>query len=95
MNQTKEWLRDPTAETTSVKRPRRTPPASLKGLRVGLFGIGKNRTDEFFDQVEKRFTERGLEVRRFAKPTNARTAPPEVMQQVVAGCDVVVVGLSD
>ena len=62
---------------------------------VGLFGIGKNRTDEFLDRVQQRFEERGLQVQRFAKPTNARTAPPEVMEQVVKGCDVVLVGLSD
>lgn len=90
-----ETLRDPTAETTSVKRERRTPPKSLEGLSVGLFGIGKTRTPEFLDQVQKRLTERGLITKRFAKPTNAKTCPPEVMEQVVRECDVVLIGLSD
>ncbi len=90
-----EALRDPTAETSSVKRARKTPPKSLEGLSVGLFSIGKTRSPEFLDQVEKRLAERGLKTKRFAKPTNAKTCPPEIMEQVVRECDVVLVGLSD
>jgi hypothetical protein len=89
------WMRDPTAETAPLKRPRLKPPASLDGLTIGLFDIGKTRSDEFLDQVEKRFTERKLKVKRFAKPTNARVAPPEVMESVVAEADVVLIALSD
>jgi hypothetical protein len=89
------WMRDPTAETSSVKRTRRAPPASLAGLTVGLFDIGKTRSDEFFNQIEKRFTERGLKVKRFGKPTNAKVATPENAQKVADEADVVVIGLSD
>ncbi len=89
------WMRDPTAETSPVKRARRAPPKSLEGLTIGLFEIGKARSDEFLNQVEKRFTERGLKVRRYAKPTNAKVAPVAVMQKVAAEADVVLIGLSD
>lgn len=89
------WMRDPTAETSSVKRPRRAPPASLAGLTVGLFDIGKTRSDEFFNQVEKRLAERGLKTKRFGKPTNAKVATPENLQKVSEQADVVVIGLSD
>ena len=89
------WMRDPTAETSPVKRPRRAPPKSLEGLTVGLFDIGKARSDEFLNQVEQRFAERGLQVRRYAKPTNAKVAPVEVMQKVTAEADVVLIALSD
>jgi len=89
------WLRDPTAETSSVMRARRAPPASLAGLTVGLFDIGKARSDEFFNQVEKRLAERGLKTKRFGKPTNAKVATPENLQKVAAEADVVVIGLSD
>ena len=89
------WMRDPTAETTALKRPRLKPPESLDGLTIGLFDIGKTRTDEFMDQVEKRFTERGLTVKRFGKPTNAKVATPEIVQKVVDEADVVMIGLSD
>lgn len=89
------WMRDPTTETSSMKRARRAPPASLAGLTVGLFDIGKTRSDEFFNQIEKRFTERGLKTKRFGKPTNAKVATPENLQKVVDEVDVVVIGLSD
>lgn len=89
------WLRDPTAETSAIKRPRVKPPASLEGLTIGLFDIGKTRSNEFLDQIEKRLAERGLKTRRYAKPTNAKVAPAEVMQKVVAEADVVLIALSD
>ncbi len=89
------WLRDPTAETSAIKRPRVKPPASLEGLTIGLFDIGKTRSNEFLDQIEKRLGERGLKTRRYAKPTNAKVAPTEVMQQVVSEADAVLIALSD
>jgi hypothetical protein len=89
------WLRDPTAETSALKRPRVKPPASLEGLTIGLFDIGKTRSNEFLDQIEKRLAERGLKTRRYAKPTNAKVAPAEVMQRVVAEADAVLIALSD
>lgn len=89
------WLRDPTAETEAVMRARRAPPPSLDGLIVGLFDIGKARSDEFLNQVEKRMAERGIKTRRYAKPTNAKVAPKAVIDQVVDEADVVLIGLSD
>jgi hypothetical protein len=89
------WLRDPTAETSAIKRPRVKPPATLEGLTIGLFEIGKTRSDEFLDQVEKRLAERGLKTKRYAKPTNAKVAPAEVMQRVATEADAVIIGLSD
>ena len=89
------YLRDPTAETSAIKRPRVKPPASLEGLTIGLFDIGKTRSDEFLDQIEKRLAEKGVKTRRYAKPTNAKVAPTEVMQKVVAEADAVLIALSD
>jgi hypothetical protein len=92
---TTQWLRDPTAETVPLKRARAKPPRSLDGLTIGLFDIGKTRSDEFLDQVEARFSERKLKIRRYAKPTNAKVAPAEVIDKVVAEADVVLIALSD
>jgi len=92
---TQTWLRDPTAETSAIKRPRVKPPASLQGLTIGLFDIGKTRSNEFLDQVEKRLGERGFKTKRYAKPTNAKVAPVEVMQKVVSEADAVLIALSD
>jgi hypothetical protein len=89
------WMRDPTAETSALQRSRRVPPPTLDGLTVGLFDIGKTRSDEFLDQVELRLQERGIRTRRYAKPTNAKVAPVDVIQRVVAEANVVLIGLSD
>jgi len=89
------WMRDPTAETSAVKRPRRAPPKSLEGLTIGLFDIGKTRTDEFLNQVEKRFNEKGLKTKRGGKPTNAKVATPENLQKISSEVDVILIGLSD
>lgn len=89
------WLRDPTAERTPIKRARTKPPQSLEGLTIALFDIGKTRSDEFLDQVEARLTERKLKVRRYAKPTNAKVAPPAVIDRVANEADVVLIALSD
>jgi len=89
------WMRDPTAETSPVKRPRRAPPKSLEGLTIGLFDIGKARTDEFLNQVEKRLAERGLRTKRCGKPTNSKVATPENLQKIASEVDVILIGLSD
>ena len=86
---------DPTAERSVAARPRLARPASLEGLRVGLFDIGKAKGDIFLDRLEQRLTERGLEVKRYAKPTNTRPAPVPLLQQVATEVDVVIEALSD
>ena len=72
------WMRDPTAETTSVKRARLKPPPSLTGKTVGLFDIGKTRTDEFFNQVETRLHERGIKTQREEKAVDHSWRVPEI-----------------
>lgn len=88
-------MRDPTAETSPLKRLRLKPPRSLDGLTVGLFDIGKTRTKEFLDRVEQRLGERNIKTARFGKPTNAKVATPENLQKVAAQADVVLIALSD
>ena len=89
------WMRDPTAETSPVRRARRAPPPSLEGKTIGLFDIGKTRTPEFLDQIEKRLHERGLKTQRCGKPTNAKVATPENLQKIASEVDVILIGLSD
>ncbi len=88
-------LLDPTAETTSVRRERRPPPPSLEGLTLGLLDIGKSRGVTFLDRLESHFAHRGLAVKRYAKPTNTRTAPVDLAQTIAEEVDVVVDALSD
>ena len=78
-----------------VRRERRPPPPSLEGVTLGLLDIGKARGITFLDRLESHFTGRGLSVKRYAKPTNTRTAPVDLAQTIAEEVDVVVDALSD
>jgi hypothetical protein len=88
-------LLDPTAERSPVNRPRRAPPKSLDGVTVALLDIGKARGDVFLDKLESLLADRGIKAKRYRKPTNTRTAPTPLAQQIAAECGVVVEALSD
>ena len=90
-----QLLHDPTSEILPEMRPRLAPPESLEGKTIALLDIGKIRSDEFLDYVEARLQKRGLAVLRAAKATNTRTAPTEVIDEIVEGADVVVEALAD
>ena len=86
---------DPTAELASERRVRRSPPATLEGVTVGLMSISKERSREFLDTMENRLVARGLSIARFEKPTHTKPAPEALVQQMVERCGVVVIGLAD
>ncbi len=88
-------LLDPTSELSPTERPRRTRPASLDGLRVGLLDISKRRGDIFLDRLEELLGSRGLEVRRYRKPRFSILAPTELKQQIRKECDLVIEALAD
>lgn len=88
-------LLDPTAEREAVMRARLAPPESLEGRTVALLDIGKSRGNVFLDRLESRLGERGIAVRRYAKPTNTKVAPAELAQTIATECDLVVEALSD
>jgi len=90
-----EILLDPTAERTAAERPRAARPQRLEGLTVGLLDISKPRGDVFLGRLEERFGERGIQVKRYRKPTFTRIAPTELQQQMAAECSVIVEGLAD
>lgn len=88
-------LLDPTAELDPGRRARAPRPESLEGLTVGLLDISKAQSDIFLDQLETRLNSRDVQTRRYRKPTFARVAPTELMQQIVDECDLVVEALAD
>jgi hypothetical protein len=90
-----QWMRDPTPETSPLKRARLKPPASLEGKTVALFDIGKARSKEFLDRVEMHLHGKNIKTLRTGKPTNAKIATPEILQEVAAKADVVLIALSD
>ena len=88
-------LVDPTGETESIARPRPARPQSLEGLTVGILDISKARGNVFLDRLERRFSDVGVAVKRYRKPTFARPAPVELTQQISTEVDLVVEGLAD
>jgi hypothetical protein len=86
---------DPTAESSPSTRPRLARPEQLEGLKVGLLDISKPRGDVFLDRLESLLSDRGIEVRRYMKPTVAKPAPVPLRQQIVGEVDVVIEGLAD
>ena len=75
------------------------PPArleSLAGKKIGLLDISKPGGSFFLDRLEKILRERHgvAEVIRARKPTFAKNAPPQVLEQLRAA-DGVVEGLAD
>ena len=62
---------------------------------MGLLDISKPRGDVFMDRLEYLFVERGVEVRRYAKPTFTKPAPVDVRLAIVQECGAVIEALAD
>ncbi|GGD08986.1 hypothetical protein GCM10007418_30080 [Halopseudomonas salina] len=88
-------LLDPTAERSAASRSLTARPATLDGLTVGLLDISKARGNVLLDRLDELLSERGIEVKRYRKPTFARIAPTDLKQQIASECDVLVEGLAD
>ena len=88
-------LLDPTSENQAAARTALPRPRSLAGKRVAMLDISKPRGDVFLDRVEQRLQRLDIETRRYQKPTFARVAPVELVQQIVSECDVVIEALAD
>ena len=88
-------LLDPTAEREAPSRERAPRPASLDGGTVGLLDISKPRGDVFLDRLEEQLAGRGLQVRRFTKPTFSKPAPIDLRHEIGTKCDVVIEALAD
>jgi hypothetical protein len=86
---------DPTGERNP---PMRIPIARLGSLdrqTIGLLDISKARGDVFLDRLAERFSERGVDVKRYAKPTFTKPAPIDVRRQIAEECAAVVEALAD
>ena len=86
---------DPTSERTPAVRTRTARPRSLDGLTVGLLDISKARGNIFLDRLEDRLRQRGMSVRRYAKPTFTKPAPVDLRHEIATTCDVVIEALAD
>ena len=90
-----KFFRDPSAETSSILRSRKAPLKTLSDKVIALMDIGKMRGDEYIDRLESLGNERGINTRRFKKPTNTRVAPKHMIDEITKTCDAVIIALSD
>jgi len=88
-------LLDPTSERAPLTRPRIARPQSLGGKTVALLDIAKKRGDVFLDRIEERLRSQGHRVKRYRKARFSIVAPPELLRQIRAECDLAVEALAD
>ena len=86
---------DPTSELAAADRTPLPRPSSLDGKTVGLLDISKPRGDVFIDRIEDLLRQKGVNTKRYSKPTFTRVAPVELKQQIATECDLVVEALAD
>lgn len=86
---------DPTGEQRTPERELLPRPASLRGRRVCLLDISKPRGDVVLDRLEELLAADGAVVRRYRKPTFARTAPVDLRHEIAEQCEVVIEALAD
>ena len=88
-------LLDPTGEHTVSAKKKAPRPKSLEGVTIGLLDIGKARGDVFLNRLDERLTERGITVKRYAKPTPSRLVATDVKQKMLAEVQSAIIGLAD
>ena len=86
---------DPSGETKSEQRTRISPPSDLEDKKIMLFDIGNPRSDEFLKYLDEVLTQNELTTLHARKPTNAKTAPQEVINYMAKEADVVIEALAD
>jgi hypothetical protein len=86
---------DPTGEQRPVARELLPRPSSLRGRSVGLLDISKARGDVVLDRLAELLAGDGVVVRRYRKPTFARTAPVDLRHEIAEQCEVVIEALAD
>jgi riboflavin biosynthesis pyrimidine reductase len=74
-----------------------TRPGDLSGLRLGLLANTKRNAEDFVEAVAQLLEEQHGVTRVLVrtKPSIVNPAPPEMLEELRAECDVVVVGVGD
>ncbi len=90
-----QFLRDPTSEASTSLRKPTCFPENIEKRTIALLDIAKERSDEFLDHIESKFTEKGIKVRRYRKASNSKNADLLTIQSIVREADIVVESLAD
>jgi len=85
---------DPAAEFAGALLTLAKRTGSLVGP-VALMDISKARGSEVLDVIETKLNARGVETRRYKKPTFSRPCPDRLRQQITSECKSAVLGLAD
>ncbi len=88
-------LLDPTSERASANLEPLPRLPDMVGKTVGLLDISKPRGDVFINRLEDLLVQRGINTKRYSKPTFTRVAPVELKQQIATECDAVIESLAD
>lgn len=88
-------LLDPTGEHRPASRKQTARPTSLDGITIGMLDIGKARGDVFLNRLAERLGERGITVKRYAKPTPSRLVAPDTRQRMTSEVQAAIIGLAD
>ena len=67
----------------------------MAGLTVGLLDISKGRGDIFLNRLEEKFSDIGIKILRFKKPTFTKPAPIDLRHEIASKCDAVIEALAD
>jgi hypothetical protein len=88
---------DPTAPPRDVRHDLAIRPADLRGGSVGFLWNSKPNGDLLFAKIEELLREKYeiSEARYWSKRTASIPAPAEVLDEMVAGVRVAIVGLGD
>lgn len=88
-------LLDPTGERHPTVRALTTRKDGLDGITVGLLDISKPKGDIFLDRVEELLRARGLQTKRYKKPTFTKPAPIDLRHRIATECGAVIEALAD
>ena len=88
-------LLDPTNERTAQQRRLSPRLPELTGGTVALLDISKPRGDVFIERLEELFSQKGVPVKHYRKPTFSKPAPLDLRRQIAAECAAVVEALAD
>src|SRR6266498_3345017 len=88
---------DPTAGPVVERATRAPRPDRLEGKRVGFLDNSKPNADKVLRYLDEMLRERygiAASVHR-RKPTASRVVPPEILEEMLRECDVVVPAVGD
>lgn len=85
----------PIDERVTARDPLAERPGDVAGRTIALLDISKRQGEGFLDRIDELLSARGAKTLRYRKPTFARPAPQELIEEIALHGDLVVEGLAD